>query len=402
MGFYLSLALFFYGTLFPFNFDLSARSIRSHWEEAHFHPFWDPARGRIHSLPDIVSNVLITAPIGFFGILLYGRSSIWRWGAISLGFGITSEVLQLGIQERHTLLTDALSNGLGGLAGAVAGWIWGRRILRVITGHWSAPAHTWLLILFVVILASKFGPLDLTLDVSSIRADARRLLDDPWELSRPPRDEWNSMAQFALLGALVGSLLKTRTIIPHVRPAVAVLLLLALPWLLEAGQIFIESHAPSLRDGAMDTLGAGIGLLIGLRGGALLRPEVGLAIVATGLLAAGLSPYRFAAHGSSFEYIPFAEYYRQTTPSALYDAGLGILSFALFGALLQQACRCRKWIIVSLSAIFAGGIELLQLFVQHRYGGTTDILLAALGAWVGAFVSESTSEQACRVGQDSV
>jgi len=44
---------------------------------------------------------------------------------------------------------------------------------------------------------------------------------------------------------------------------------------------------------------------------------------------------------------------------------------------------------VGAAAGFAGLIEVLQLVLPGRYAGTTDIIIAGLGAWIGAFVNES-------------
>ena len=391
VGFYLSLILFFYGTLFPFSFDFSSPTVGKAWTRADYYPFWDAARGRIHSLPDIAGNILLAIPIGFFGFLRAGRRGTWRWGAITFALGATAEILQLGIPGRTTSLTDALSQAIGGMTGAAAARSLGKRLLQLLTGGWKGPAQAWILILFLVIVASKFGPFDVTLDVSSIRSDVRHFLYDPWDLNSPLREEWNSVAQFILLGALAGSLMRAGDLPYRATPVSAIVSLLLMPWLLEAGQLFVVSHSPSLRDAAMDTAGTVAGLAMGLRRTALLRPQAGLAIVGLGLLAAGLSPYRFVpwSQRSHFEWIPLAEYYRNTTAGALYDAAMGVVSFALFGALLQQACRCRRWMAVGAAAGFAGLIEVLQLVLPGRYAGTTDIIIAGLGTWIGAFVNES-------------
>lgn len=391
IGFYVSLTLFFYGTLFPFNFDFSASSVRQAWIHADLLPFWDAARGRIQSLPDLISNVLLTIPIGFLGLLATRRGSVWRWGAITFALGLTVELLQLGIPGRTTSLTDALSQAIGGTGGAVAARSFGHPLLRLLSGGWRGPAHAWLLILLLVIAVTKFGPFDVTLDVSSIRNGARHFLADPWDTDSPPREEWNSLAQFILLGALAGSLVRSRDLPYRLTPTGAIAALLLLPWLLEAGQLFVASHSPCIRDAVMDAAGALAGLVMGRRGGTLLRPHAGLAIVGLALLAAGLSPYRLAPwdQRSHFEWVPFAEYYRNMSAGAWYDAWIGIVSFALFGALLEQACRCKRWMAAGTAAGLAGIIEVLQLIVPGRYAGITDIVIAALGAWIGAFVSQS-------------
>lgn len=72
-GFYISILLFVYGTLFPFHFDFTTQSLTNAWSHARTIPFWDAERGRIHSLPDMLANLLLTFPLGFFGFLRSDR-----------------------------------------------------------------------------------------------------------------------------------------------------------------------------------------------------------------------------------------------------------------------------------------------------------------------------------------
>jgi VanZ family protein len=393
-----AVALYFYGTLFPFNFDISPEHIAGAWSQVHFYPFWDPVRGRIHSIPDIVSNVLFTVPLGFFGYLYRpgagSRRDVARWGLIAVAFGVMAETLQLAIPQRDTVLTDVLSGGIGALVGAEMARLRGRQLLSFLAGKWAGPAHTWLLILLFAIVATKLGPLDLTLDVGSIRADLTHFWDDPWSRHAVPQDQWLSMAQFVLLGALVGSLLRMRDSLWGITHGQAVFAVLLLPWALEAGQLIIESHSPSLRDGLIDMIGAAVGLGMGLFSTSLLRPVVGTLIVGAALLASGLSPYHFVPwHARApFEWVPLVEYYRNTSTAAVYDAGLGVLMFGLLGALLEQSIRSAPWRVAVLTAGFAAIIEALQMVVPGRFAGTTDILIAGLGGWLGAFVSRSMDE----------
>ena len=100
MPFWVSVFLFFYGTLFPFNVDFSQISLSSVWSTAKVVPYWDVNRGHIHSLPDVVSNVLLTIPMGCFGLLYIGKKTwrhVFQWGVWGLALGFTVELIQLGI-----------------------------------------------------------------------------------------------------------------------------------------------------------------------------------------------------------------------------------------------------------------------------------------------------------------
>jgi glycopeptide antibiotics resistance protein len=132
-GFWLSVLMFFYGTLFPFRFDLSIYSLTNAWSHTGLIPFWDLERGRIHSLTDIVANILLTVPLGFFGVLSFRYKkryeNLMPWLFLGLALGLIVETLQLGMPSRYSDITDALNNGLGALAGAGFAILFGRQII---------------------------------------------------------------------------------------------------------------------------------------------------------------------------------------------------------------------------------------------------------------------------------
>ena len=108
------------------------------------------------------------------------------------------------------------------------------------------------------------------------------------------------------------------------------------------------------------------------------------------IVAQGLSPYRFVdwASRSRFEWIPLVEYYNRTTGAALYDALSGLLMYALMAA-FQPKRAAILWAV-----ILAGGIETAQMFVANRFAGTTDILIAGIGGWLGYVISSSIADSA--------
>ncbi|HXV77687.1 MAG TPA: VanZ family protein, partial [Candidatus Polarisedimenticolaceae bacterium] len=99
----------------------------------------------------------------------------------------------------------------------------------------------------------------------------------------------------------------------------------------------------------------------------------------------GLSPYRFVGWlmRDRLEWVPLVEYYYRTTPAALYDAGIGLVTFAVWTALFGAATRCSRPVAVLAAMSLATGVEFVQTFVVGRTAGTTDILIAGLGAWAG-------------------
>ncbi len=391
-AFFVAVAAFVYGTTFPFHFHFNTDAIRQAWASAGVIPFWDVARGRIHSFPDMTANLLLGSPIGFFGYLwLYQagrRNGILRWGAIGLAFGLFAETAQLALPHRTSGLTDALCDALGALAGAAAAAIFGGRVRSFLEGSFKDVLHARLFLAGSAVVLTALAPLDVTLDVSQVRRGFLSFLADPWELGAPIGDELVVASMFAIFGALAGRLLIGARRARRNSEYFAVLLALVSPLLLEVGQGFIASHSPSLRDLALNLAGAGSGFAAALWMRRLATPVVGLLALSASLVVAGASPFVFAPQ-ARFQWRPLVEYYVSTTASALYDAIFGIVAFALFTVLIRSACSVPRPAAVAAAAALAGAIEALQMFVPQRYAGTTDIVTAALGAWAGNTIHDA-------------
>lgn len=354
----------FYGTLFPFHFDF----VQSSWHAFGLTPFWDVGRGRIHSLPDTISNILLTVPLGFFGFIWFSRNGkhqrIIKWFAIGFALGLLVELIQLKIPSRTSEITDAINNGIGAIAGAGIAMLYGQKILAFISGSLTEKKVTLYWMLAAIIVAGMLLPFDLGLNVSHFKSGLKSLWLNPLESGIAIQDEWILMAEFAILGALAGSLRKTRM----------VLFTLALPFILEPMQLLIESHAPSLRDLMLNFTGVALGVAAAQVCPFIMRPATGFILMTLALLAQGLSPYHFSGP-SQFEWMPLVEYYNRTTGAALYDALSGLLSYGLLAFLWP-----RKLTILFV-IVLAGSIEAAQIFISTRSAGTTDILIAGLGAW---------------------
>ncbi len=379
-AFVLSVLVFFYGTLFPFDFDFSALSLSEVWSEMGRIPYWDATRGRIHSLPDMLANALLTFPMGFFGfmwLLAKGkRPPIALWFALAFASGLLIEILQLGLRFRTSDITDPFNNGLGAFFGACAAALFGRQIFHLISEAFKEKKEAFFWILAGVIAVEMLLPLVFTLDVSHIRSSIKQLWFNPWESGVPIENEWILMVEFAILGALTGA---------KAHPRLAAMAIF-LPFALEGAQIIVVFHVPSLRDLAMNAAGVFAGIAAARYKPALIRPVAGFLLMSLALIAQGLSPYGFSAP-SHFEWIPLVEYYNRTTGAALYDAMAGLLRYGLMTALLPR----RKTVLWAV--LLAAGIELAQVFTPGRFAGISDILIAGIGAWAGYALARAAADR---------
>jgi len=119
-----------------------------------------------------------------------------------------------------------------------------------------------------------------------------------------------------------------------------------------------------------------------------LRAFSGFLLFNVALAAEELSPYRFSGRqsGDSFQWIPFYRFCSDRTPASLYDPILSFFGFAILGGLLQLSFpRCGRWHVAIYALAFSGAMEFTQTFLPARSAGITDILVAGMGAWTGAY-----------------
>lgn len=99
--------LIVYGSLYPFNFHAAGAGV---WAE--FFASWRAFTGR----GDALSNILLFAPFGYFGLLACGRKAWLIAAALLLAVGV--QVLQVYLPGRDANLQDVFWNMLGVAFGA--------------------------------------------------------------------------------------------------------------------------------------------------------------------------------------------------------------------------------------------------------------------------------------------
>ena len=395
-GFYVSFAIFLYTILFPFRFDFSPQYLSTSWSQAGLIPFWNAQEG-IHITLDDLANVLLTIPLGFFGVLLgSGRKkvrTVCKWCVLGLMLGLAAEFAQLAVLTRSSGITDVVNNGLGAALGAFIGCTIGQGALEFFTGTATERRniYLWLLIWSMV---AMLGPYDLGPGYASSSGIGTVMLHAG---SSAPEifteKEWLRMACFALIGALA-----VRLAVPGRRkrswrqPLSSAALVLLLPIILHLLRLLVETRSPYLDDLALDIFAALTGAFISLLIPPALRAFSGLLLFKTALIAAALNPYNFTnwSRGGSFQWVPFHALCTDRSPFAFYEAILSLFTFAIFGGLLQLSFkRLRRWHIILYVLIFSGALEYAQTFLPAHATGSTDIIMACLGAWMGSYICSS-------------
>jgi VanZ family protein len=159
--------------------------------------------------------------------------------------------------------------------------------------------------------------------------------------------------------------------------------------LLEGSQFLITSRSPSLQD-----LTAAIA---GVLGGAIAsrwlswlgRPATVVLLTVIAAVPFYLQPFVTSAHYQSMALVPFLAYYEFTTLQTVSHVIDLMLIYAPIGFAMQWR-HCNAAVstgIVLIAASIAIPLELAQSWIVGRFPDVTDIVMAVLGALIGAAVA---------------
>ncbi len=426
--------LIIYNTLIPFHFEYTFSDL----------PFllrrvdWIPYQG-LHSrisLTDIVGNVLLFMPFGFFMYLVLNELGlphpITLTVIASFAFSATIEGIQLFIPERNTATHDLVNNTIGGLIGAIIAYIYTLAFARYVRKHFFELLNRkpFLLLLMIIAglqaVAAAMPPI-VSITVSDLKKSVKAaniipfayqsigklFFHSPNNLDQMPFNWFDFLENF-LFWIAPGYLLWLVYRIYWRKKPYGLALLWGLPLLyfplLEAGQLFIVSRITDINDVIAGYLGVFSGFLLyhwlkPLRRKLYHKQELNLLIIplffyGLFILFAGLQPFdwNFSAQTLAQDFttenlIPFYAYFRKTSLWNLYDLGNSILYFfpiALFWTLkLRQQGKPFHWIYprTILAGLLLGGfIEFTQLFSPTRIAEITDVLAYTTGGALGTFV----------------
>lgn len=411
--FFVLCALFiFYATTIPWDFAHAPTLEKVAWV-----PLWDTARGRLWSIPDMVQNVVLFLPFGFFGYL--GLPFLKRRGPVlgtlltallGLSLSLFVESLQTMSAFRSPSATDLVTNFAGAGAGALAAgvyvvWLQARfRALLQATLR-TNPGLLIFAVYLVAVVAGSLAPFIPTLDIGLLRANVRSFLDNPWGV----KPVGALLTDGALFGALAYLCAVEVPTLRRARPALlsaafAAVAIGGLAFVLEGAQLVIVGHSPGVQDAVV---GAGCAVLAGLLVVALHRGEVtranalgeltrrrpwlvlGFAVLAPTLRA--LQPFDFVGFGAgleeidSWQFVPFWALFRNLNLSTfrnVFEASAIYLplGYALFA--LGRRPAFGFFVCLGLAEL----LEILQIPVANRVFDVTEGVYAGLmgvaGAWL--------------------
>jgi glycopeptide antibiotics resistance protein len=400
-------------------------------EGVHWIPGWDAKRGRIWSIPDMVQNVVLFVPFGFFGYV--GVGWVRRRGlvlgallmsAAGLSLSLLVELLQTMSATRSPSATDLATNFSGALAGGVAAGIYvvyleERLVRSLIQTARERPGILILLAYFAAITLGSLAPFIPTLDLSTVWENVKAFRANPWGV----KTVGALITDGLLFGALaylvtqelppyLGSkrwspLFKKTPIASAPAAAFAIVVVSTLAFGLEAAQMIIIGHSPGLQDAVVGilcaTFGAGIAAVLNKDGveaakqlGELTRRVpwlvIGFAVLAP--LTRALSPFDFYSIGEGIEeitiwqWVPFWALFQNINVSTfrnVFEASAFYLplGYALYA--LGKPARLGFAVCLLLAEVN----EILQIPVRGRVFDVTEGIYAGLMGLVGAWILTS-------------
>jgi glycopeptide antibiotics resistance protein len=391
-----------YGGTIPFHFEADRATVADKLSRLTINPFISPDTGDRVSIPDVVQNVLLFTPFGFFGVMATRQRRSLAVSVIvvvSLGALLSAgvEALQLLEIDRTTSFSDVCTNIAGTVGGAI-----GALALSNVTrlalerlralGVVDVPMFYPFAIATIIVCVAAWEPFDFTLDVGILVGKIRALRADPWQFT-VLNDEGVELVRYALFG--LAASLWLRQLGVRRAAMIAATTGAALAFVLEASQWIIGSRMPGLEDATVHAAGVvgGAALSQGWPHGrsATFWCLVLWAATAGGASLQMLSPFQLIAVHQPLRWMPFANYYAHTTFETLSHVfELTLIYFPLgFVAALRDRSVSRIFAAVIAATLIALPLEYLQGWIAGRYGDITDVGVALLGALAGVWAASA-------------
>src|SRR5262245_25455725 len=404
-----------YGSFIPFRFSDDPEFVRSQFVRF-FTPPYDHGVRRF-SLPDVVSNILLFVPFGFFwvggefSLRLQNRlrKVAFTGGVLGLLFGLLIESGQMFSPGRTASILDALCNGFGSATGAAAGYL----LFRAFRGSFGLislqllrerPSLVLLALLLIVSMADAYYPFDVTLDVSTVWQNVKNTRLIPFLGMR--RFWLDLLVEKTLLYAAIGYLALRNLPDGTARKAkLAWIASSAIALIIEAGKLFFAGRSPNIDNVLFSSFGALVGVvfvpLLATTGVARRHARQILIMLVLCIIAyVEISPFDLIRSGeeiplriAKIEWLPFSSYYSAEPQAALFDLAKKLLLLGPLGFLVAQGSRNRsprtREALAATAGLLVGVIfEAGQIGLESRNPSLTDVLLFGGAAWAGAVAFE--------------
>lgn len=334
-----------------------------------------PGRG------DLVGNVLLFLPFGFFGLLAMPASGARRRSAelLALGvlFALVLQILQIFLPSRDENLQDVVWNSAGTLAGILfAGVV--RRLSPPVESN-AIGLATAPIVLAGIWLTYRLMPFVPSLDWQLIKDSMRPLLAMRIQTGPLIQDTVAWLVFFHLLGIARPDLPLHRWFLPIVASVLSL-------------EILIVDNSVDLSDLA----GAAIALVawFGIRGLVAARDAILAGLVLAALLVMSLTPFTMRATPATFQWLPFHGF---LGGSMSINAQAAAYKIFFFGSLLLLLNRLAVPAVAGGAAVFvfALSVEIAQLYLGGHTAEITDPLLVA-GIAIALVVLERNSRLSVR------
>ncbi len=428
----LTTILILYNTLIPFKPYLELWKIVRQIHRIEWVPFI--VDGRFNPLTDLVGNVLLFMPFGFFLTLyfIYTNRKHLTGRIVLLGmlFSMSIEILQIGFRYRTPSTTDVIMNTLGTAIGVLGAKIY-VKYLAVRTKIFLENIlrnEPITLILLLIIAVQFFGsalPFNVTITVSDLKKAVAYTNIQPFgmkplglllgaHIKNPERFvfSWTDFMANVIFYAIYGYLVFYAYFQYWRSQSYGKLLLFALAVLyfpaLEITQFFIKSRFSDIND----VISGYGGLIIGGLLFALVKKDewfthntrieikhfyVPLLLYLFYVFYKSYNPFNFTLDAQALELnfrirylVPFYAYYKVTSLWNIYDLleSLFMLMPAgfLLGYFLSEKYsfnKIEKVAIIS-GIVWGSVLEAGQLFLPSRTGEITDVIVMTIGCFVGA------------------
>ena len=361
------------GSIYPFNFQ--SVSLDAAFVAAFLQSCCE-SQGR----GDVLGNVLLFLPIGFLGMFaLRPEASARRRFALltlmALGLGAALQLAQIFLPTRDANLQDVLWNMVGTIAGAWLAVLADRHRSKTDDASFAAEVVPFALI--CTWLVYRLMPFVPSIDLQLVKDSIKPLLS--------PNLSFANVAPDFAAWLVIGYLLQAMR--PGARLQRMLPLLVFAVFILE---IFIVENALYMSDVVAAVIAVAT-LPFLLR--ASVRPEVVLvALLFTGFLFGGLSPFSLSHTSSEFSWLPFHGF---LDGSMYVNALSAARKVFLFGSLVFLLRQLSVGYVASVGFLFVTvfAVELLQTRLVGHTPEITDpilVLLAALALY-------SLSQQSLRI-----